>query len=309
MKNFDWNTYEALELMCLAAHKNDVKMFNKQRDRFLVSGDDLFRIIANYLTLDKMQCAPCFDGRILSKGRKFYRIRKYDPNTDFSDPKQWTAPPIQFRNQNRANHKGQEALYLADSEVLCLWETHIKNGDKYALATYECIDNIIVGSLSYLNPTNVKLNIASFVLNSFLMAPARKPDENLEVFEYLDNHFGIVNPTDLKIEDGLLLPYKFGVMNKKHQYYELTNQICDVIAKFTPDGIKYSSCYMPLESCGLNCATNNIVLYHSGIEKVKLIGYSIKECDGDYSELTPIKIIAQEYKGMGERMFARFYTE
>ena len=309
MKNFDWNTYEALELMRLAAHNNDEKMFNKQRDRFLVSGNDLFSIISNYLTLDKMQCSPHFNSHILSKGRKFYRIRRYDPNVDFSDSKQWTAPPLGSRYQNRANHKDQEALYLADSELLCLWELHIKKGDKYALATYECIDDITVSSLSYLDFSNVNLNIAAFVLNSFLMAPSRKEKENLEVFEYLDDFFGVVTPDDLKMEDGYLLSYKFGVINRKHQIYELTNQICDVLAKSTPDGIEYSSCYMPLESCGLRCATNNIVLYHNGIKKVKYLEHTIKECDSDYSALIPIKTITQGYKGMDEKMLARFYIE
>jgi hypothetical protein len=141
------------------------------------------------------------------------------------------------------------------------------------------------------------------------MAPARKQDENLEVFEYLDKHFGRVLPLDLRIEDGVLLSYKFGVMNQNYEYYDLTNQICDVIAKNFPDGIMYGSCYMPLETTGLNCSDKNIVLYSSGIDKIQYRNHIIRTCPQDYSTLIPIKTIIEDYSGMSEKMKARFFTK
>lgn len=297
-----------LELMNYTKLINDQKMFFDNRDRLLIAGNSLFDIIPNYLFLAELGVAPHFQGRKIAKGRKLYRIRKYNSETDFSNPSEWTAPPLEYRQQNRANKVGQEALYLADSEHLCLWETHITKGEKYALATYECQEDIAVGSLSFLDSENINLNLASFVINAFFMAPARKENENVDIFEYLDERFGRVLPCDLKIEDGFLLSYKFGVMNQKHQHYELTNKIADSIATFFPDGIKYSSCYMPLENGGLGCPSNNIVLYNGGISKIKYIEHRIEICDED-SALIPIKKICEEHNGMSEEMIARFYIE
>ncbi|MBR3686495.1 MAG: RES domain-containing protein [Clostridia bacterium] len=309
MKNSDWDIREAFDLMKLAKLNNNLQLFLENRDKILVSGDELFDIIPNYLMLDKLGCAPNFCGRKIKKGSTLYRIREYDKTTNFSDASQWTAPPIDKRRQSRANKKEQEALYLASSELLCLWETHIKKGDKYAIATYECLEDITVGSLSLLDSENININIAAFVLNAFLVAPARKEKENVEVFEYLDKYFGRVLPKDLKIEDGILLSYKFGVMNQEYKYYDLTNQICDVIMKFFPDGIMYSSCYMPLETMGLNCSENNIVLYRSGIEKVQYRSCDIKICDHDHSTLIPIKTIIEDYNRMPDKFKARFFAK
>ena len=298
MEKFDLDVYEPLLFMKYAAQNDDIKMFNDNRDRFLVCGDSLFDIIANYLTLDKMGCAPIFNGFTLKKGSKLYRVRRYEEGVDFSNPCQWTAPPIGKRWQNRANHKDQEALYLATNELICLFETHIKSEEKYAIATYECNEDIHLGCLSYFNDANMNLNIAALTLNSFLMAPSRKERENLKLFEYLDNNFGLIHPHDLRIEDSYLLALKIGVMNLEYEYYKLTNEICDIIAKQFPDGILYGSCYMPLTTTGNICTDNNIVLYDSGIKKVKYLGHSIKTCNIDFDKmgLLSVKMIIEHFE-------------
>lgn len=79
------------------------------------------------------------------------------------------------------------------------------------------------------------------------------------------------------IENGSFeLPIKLGVLNQRDEYYKLTNKICNILSKSTPDGIRYSSCYIPLETSGIECSDYNIVLYHEGISKIKFINYEIK---------------------------------
>ncbi len=303
MREFDRDTYEMLLLMKHATQNSDIKMLNYYRDRFLVCGDSLLDIISNYITLDKMGYAPIFSGFRLNKGYKLYRIRRYEEGVDFSNPCQWTAPPIGKRWQNRANCEGQEALYLATNELLCILETQIKMGKKYVIATYECTEDICLGCLSFWNDTNKALNLAALVLNSFLMAPARKEKENIELFQYLDRHFGLVRPEDVAIKDGALMPFKFAVMNQNNEYYTLTNQICDVIAKQFQDGILYGSCYIPLTTTGSICTDSNVVLYDNGIKKVKYLEHSIKTCniDPNQTELLTVQMIVEQFENSSSK--------
>ena len=69
---------------------------------------------------------------------------------------------------------------------------------------------------------------------------------------------------------------KFGVLNQLEQYYNLTNQLCNILSEDIPDGIRYSSCYLPMQTVGVECSDFNIVLYREGISKVKLIDHKIK---------------------------------
>ena len=58
-------------------------------------------------------------------------------------------------------------------------------------------------------------------------------------------------------------------MNQRTQLYNITNQLCDVIREKYPDGLRYSSCYCPIETIFIASNCYNVVLYLNGIEKVK----------------------------------------
>lgn len=261
----------------------------KAKYGLLLDAANLLEVIVNYVTLYNFGLKYDFGKSIIPSGTKLYRIRCYEDNTDFSNPNQWKAPP--HKPQNRANIKGQEALYLGSTETICLLETHLKKGDIYVLGIYETTANIEVGG--YLNHSNnVLKNLAGIILNAFLIAPSRS-SRNEELFSYLDPHYGLLTLDDLadiNAVGALELPIKFGVLNQLDKYYNLTNQLCNILSEDTPDGIRYSSCYLPMETMGIECSDFNIVLYSEGISKVKLIDHKIKTNikDFDYTDLLKI---------------------
>ncbi len=265
----------------------------KAKYNLLWEASNLFEIIVNYITLYKHGVKYGFGKSIIPKGTKLYRIRCYETDTDFSNPSQWKAPP--HKPQNRANIKGQEALYLGSTETICMLEAHIKKGDKYALGIYEVEEDIEVGGYLTYDSNNILHNWAGTVLNAFLIAPSRS-QRNKELFSYLDSYYGVLtlddfaNTNELNENSGLQLPMKFGVLNQLEQYYNLTNQLCNILSADIPDGIRYSSCYLPLETVGIECSNFNIVLYSEGISKVKLIDHKIKTniLDFDYTDLLKV---------------------
>lgn len=269
---------------------DDIK---KAKYNLLWEASNLFEIVVNYITLYKYGVKYDFGKSIIPKGTKLYRIRCYETDTDFSNPSQWEAPP--HKPQNRANIKGQEALYLGSTETICMLEAHIKKGDKYALGIYEVEEDIEVGGYLTYDSNNILHNWAGTVLNAFLIAPSRS-QRNKELFSYLDSYYGVLtlddfaNTNELNENGGLQLPIKFGVLNQLEQYYNLTNQLCNILSEDIPDGIRYSSCYIPLETVGIECSDFNIVLYREGISKVKLIDHKIKTniLDFDYTDLLKV---------------------
>lgn len=266
----------------------------KAKYSLLLEAANLLEVIANYVTLYKFGLKYDFGKSIIPRGTKLYRIRCYEDNTDFSNPNQWKAPP--HKPQNRANIKGQEALYLGSTETICLLEAHIKKGDIYALGIYEVTANIEVGGYLAYHSNNLFQNLAGIILNAFLIAPSRS-SRNEELFSYLDTHYGLLTLDDLadineaNIKGALELPMKFGVLNQLDKYYNLTNQLCNILSEDTPDGIRYSSCYLPMETVGIECSDFNIVLYTEGISKVKLIDHKIKTNINDFDYTDLLKII------------------
>lgn len=252
----------------------------KAQYSLLLEATNLLEVIINYVTLYEFGLKYDFGKSIIRKGTKLYRIRCYEDDTNFSNPNQWIAPP--HKPQNRANIKGQEALYLGSTKTICLLEAHIKKDDKYALGIYEATEDIEVGGFLTSDSNNMLRNLAGMILNAFLIAPSRS-SRNEDLFSYLDSHYGLLTLDDLaninevNESSAFELPMKFGVLNQlEEKYYDLTNQLCNILSEDTPEGIRYSSCYLPMETVGIECSDFNIVLYSEGISKVKLIDHKIK---------------------------------
>ena len=272
---------------------NDIK---KEKYNLLWEASNFLEIVVNYILLNSYGVKYDFGKSIIPKGTKLYRIRFYDSNTDFSNPSQWSSPPC--KPQNRANIKGQEALYLGSTETICLLETHIKKDEMYALGVYEVTENIELGGYFAYDLNNDLHNMAGIILNAFLIAPSRC-SRNKELFSYLDTYFGEIalddftNINELSENGGLKLSLKFGVLNRLEKYYELTNQLCNIITQDTPCGIRYSSCYLPCETVGIECSDFNIVLYSQGISKIKFIDYEIKINENNFEYSDMLKIITE----------------
>ncbi|MDZ4994723.1 RES domain-containing protein [Clostridium perfringens] len=251
----------------------------KEKYNLLWETSNFFELVVNYTTLSKAGITFEYGKSVISKGTNLYRIRKYDSNTDFSNLNEWKTPPN--RPQGRANFKGQEALYLGSTENICLLETNMRKDEKYVLGVYEVIEDIELGGYFHFNQRNLLQYYAGIILNAFLIAPARN-QRNKELFSYLDSHYGRLSLDNFKnmselIKNGSFeLSIKFGVLNQRDEYYKLTNKICDILSKSTPSGIRYSSCYLPFETVGIECSDYNIVLYDEGMSKIKFINYEIK---------------------------------
>lgn len=80
------------------------------------------------------------------------------------------------------------------------------------------------------------------------------------------------------------------MFNQRDEHYNLTNTICDILSKSNPNGIRYSSCYITLETIGIECSDYNIALYHEGISKIKFINYEIKTNINDFTGTDILKI-------------------
>lgn len=288
------NMEEALERYNKSLNTRCNDEIENAKYNLLWEAANFLELVVNYLALEKYGIRYNFGKDIIPKGTKLYRIRDYKDDIDFSNPDQWKAPP--HRPQNRANYKGQEALYLGSTETVCLLETHMKKRDKYAIGTYEVMEDIEVGGYLLSDSRNELHNLAGLILNAFLIAPSRS-ERNSELFSYLDSKYGKLTADDLtdmhELTDngGLNLPMKFGVLNQKNQYYDLTNQLCSILAKNVSDGIRYSSCYLPLETIGIVCSDFNLALYSSGISKVKYMNHEIKISIQNFDYTDMLKIL------------------
>ena len=272
---------KALEKLLSVSHTGTKEDIEKTKYETLWEASNLLELVFNYIFLDRIGFHICFGSKTIKKGTILYRIRDYSCNTDFSKLSEWAPSP--YRKQNRANKEGQEAIYLASSELLCFLETHKKVNDRYVLGRYECTEDFSVGgffgkkSFSYLEW------LAAVVINAFFIAPSRN-ERNKELFMYLDDKIGCITQDDLsslkecilEAKEEMILPYKFAVLNQKDKYYNITNQLCEIIEKDYRCGIQYSSCYIPIGNPLIDCSEYNIALYTPALNYIRFVDYSVK---------------------------------
>lgn len=300
------NNSEAFKEACIRyneaieTHEND--KIELEKYKLLWTVDNLFELVVNYVFLDSLGITFDFGSSIIKKGTKLYRIRNFKEGTDFSNPKEWSPSP--HKSQGRINAQGEEALYLGSSEMLCILETHHRYPEKYVLGEFECIEDLKVGGFISCDMDNNLHTLASTVLNAFLIAPSRC-ERNKDLFSYLEQRFGAIaidnlvsiksNVVDAKEE--MKLPYKFALLNQREGLHNLTNQICKVIKKQYPEGIRYSSCFFPVETPGIISSEYNLALFSEGIKKVKYIKHNIKTIDFKNPEQFTDVNIAKVYLG------------
>lgn len=274
-----------------AIASGDKDEINRLKYDNLFYGSDLLDVVINYVFLSHIGIDFDFGHQTLKKGTKLYRVRSFKENTDFNDPSQWSFPP--HMPENRANNSGEPALYLGSTENVCLLETHINKGEKYYLGEYEVVEDIVLGGfLDCEDRKKASWYLAGVILNAFLIAPARG-DRNRELFEYLDGRYKGISRDDLQINGAhkVDLPIKFGVINKKEEFYKITNDLLEAIKYKYPDGIIYSSCFIPLATVGIVCSDHNVVLYREGMKKVRFIKSDLKICSLKFDGSDVIKVL------------------
>lgn len=173
----------------------------------------------------------------------------------------------------------------------------MKPNQKYVVGTYECIEDIEVGGFITPLSDNEMYRLIGMVLNAFLIAPSRS-DKNQDLFHYLDNKYGQLDLDDFSIYDisTMELQFKYGVLNKNIKYYKMTNMICNTIKKNYPDGIRYSSCYMPIDTVGVKSSIYNVVLYSTGIKKIQFRKHEVKSNDFNYNETDVVRTLLESDK-------------
>jgi len=287
---------EALQRLIHLKEYGPKEIYEVEKYKQLLNVDYLFNVIPSYIFLDKIGIEFDFGHHTIKKGQWFYRIRCFNEGTDYSNPKEWMPNPN--KTQSRANAEGVTALYLGSSETVCILETQLQEGEKYAIGKYQCIEDFEVGGYFSLSKSNEWKNISAIVLNAFLIAPSRG-EKNKKLFEYLDDKFRNVDNEDFGsirecIYNGaeeLKLPYKFAVLNKNEKLYNWTNRLCEILQRKYTDGIRYSSSFIPVECPGIECSEYNLVLYENGINKIKFCDYEIKKKDsGGGVELNTLNI-------------------
>lgn len=285
-----------------AIETQDKNKLELEKYKLLWTVDNLFELVANYVFLDSLGITFDFGSSIIKKGTKLYRIRNFEEGTDFSNLKEWAPSPN--KSQGRINAQGEEALYLGSSEMLCVLETHHRYPEQYVLGEFECIEDITVGGFISYDTENNLHNLASTVLNAFLIAPSRC-ERNKELFNYLEQKIGAVTIDDLislktnvvDAKEEIRLPYKFALLNQRSELHNLTNKVCKVIKKQYPEGIRYSSCFFPVETHGIISSEYNIVLFPEGIKKLKYMKHTIKTIDFKNPEQFTDVNIAKLYLG------------
>lgn len=280
-----------LKSLLVAIDEGNPSKISKLKYDNLFFGSNLLDVVANYIFLSHIGISFNFGCQIIKKGTKLYRIRQFDEKTDFSDSKEWSYPPL--KPENRANKEGEAALYLGTTENVCLLETHIKHGQKYVLGEYVVLEDILLGGFLECEDNEKSFsNVAGTILNAFLIAPSRS-DKNKELFDYLDAEYQHLELNDLKMSEAkkISLPLKFGVLNKRNEFYECTNQIAEIFKASHPDGISYSSCYIPLATIKIVCSDHNIVLFDSGMKKVKFCKSEIKTNKETFTDVKIVKIL------------------
>ncbi len=219
------------EELAEAIRNGDIEATNRLKYSYLFYGSNLFSLIINYMTLSSFGITFDFGKKLITKGTKLFRVRRYEEGIDYDDPHQWKHPPSM--PENRANNKGEAALYLGTTENVCVLETNIKLGEKYVVGEYIVEDDVVVGGFleceDYKKPS---WYIAGVVLNAFLISPSRN-DKNNDLFCFLDDVYDGLTIDDIQIKDAYLidLPLKFGVSNKKKEVYQVTNRLLKPMKK------------------------------------------------------------------------------
>ena len=269
---------------------------DKSKYENLFYGSSLLDVVINYTFLTNIGVEFDFGGHVLEKGTRLYRIRRFEKGIDFDDPRQWSYPPTM--PGNRANRPGVPTLYLGTTETVCLLETHISKAEKYVLGEYEVLEDIALGGFWDCEDfQKVSWFLAGVILNAYLIAPSRG-DKNRDLFAYLDQKYSGFSLDDLQIGEAtkLDLPLKFAVLNKKEQFYDTTNRLVDCLKKKHPEGIGYSSCYIPAATIGIICSDYNIALYEPAFPKIRFLKSSVKENASDITGTEVIKVLCGERK-------------
>lgn len=243
----------------------------------LLKCKNLDEFVTMYFGLSMSEKLSVINEKILiPKGTKLYRARKYE-GIELDKEVDWKMPPEKcVRNMGRFNYKNRPVLYVSTMDFILPREIGLSVGDEYYLATYECKEDIVVGSfLKNCDVINCILHKVSISIEN-----DDKLTEN-ELFELCD--VDIRNMSLIDIASDILSPLYINKLMKR-DLYEVTNKMSDMILSMYPNGLRYCSAYAPIEASGLPDVitldgeiNGNYALTNDGAYKLVWIGSEKKK--------------------------------
>ena len=177
---------------------------------------------------------------IVPKGTILYRARK-DKGVALVNENDWWMPPKNNVSKGRFNSERKPILYLSTMEFVLPREIGLNINDAYYLSSYRVKNSFSVGSL--LKTDDIVNNILHKV------AIAIEDDSKLtsEERQLISSTINKIKPCD--IVNDLMSPF-YLYHYLRNNLYDITNKIVGLVLGKNPCGIRYCSCYNPIEMSG-----------------------------------------------------------
>lgn len=228
--------------------------------------DDFFSI---FFGLDiQEQLSVVGDDFIIPEGTILYRARK-DVGIPLLNELDWWMPPESITEQGRFNCKCNPVLYLGTFDFILPREIGLDVDDTYYLAKYRVKNSFSIGSLLKND------DIVNYILHKVAMAIEDDSKLRLEEKNALTIRSEIIKPMDFA--NDFSIPYYLHSYLRKN-LYDITNKVAELVLIKNPYGIRYCSCYTPIEMSGGNFVLTldgemggNYALTYEGIANLEWI--------------------------------------
>ena len=230
----------------------------------------------------KEQLSVMGDRITIPRDTILYRARK-DEGTPLNLKSDWLMAPKDLVKKGRFNYDKKPVLYLSTMDFVLPREIGLKPNEGYYLAKYRCTNDISVGS--FLKTSSPVTNLLHIIAMSIESDDKLTPSEieELSLLNKQSNQVESLSGSQLS----QLYIHKF--LNKS--LYDITNKLCDLVLNNNPNGIRYCSCYVPIELSGSNQIVTldgelegNYALTEKGIENIEYLESEYKiYSEEDYS--------------------------
>lgn len=180
------------------------------------------------------------DEFFVPKGTIMYRARK-DVGISLVTENDWWMPPKEKVSKGRFNGEHKPILYLSTMDSILPREIGLNVDDSYYLSRYKVKSGFCVGSLLKTD------DIVNYVLHKVAIAIEDDSKLTLEERKIISPVMNRLKPWDI-VNDFSSSFYLYHHL--KNNLYDITNKMVDLVLSKNPCGIRYCSCYAPIEMSG-----------------------------------------------------------
>lgn len=209
------------------------------------------------------------DEFVIPEGTILYRARK-DNGVDLINESDWWMPPEKYVSRGRFNRDRKPILYLSTMDFVLPREIGLNVDDSYYLSKYRVKNSFSVGSLLKTD------DIVNYILHKVAIAieddSKLTSEERKHILPIMDK----LKPWDI-LNDFTSSFYLYHHL--KSNLYDITNKIVNLVLSENSCGIRYCSCYVPVEMSGgpqiltLDGEINgNYALTNEGIKHLEWLG-------------------------------------